>query len=161
MNLEKNFMNKLLFALYAILTLAAPALAFAYDASDCAEYVKETKNPAAYCQLTDDATPELEAWLEQLRAAPGPIQALEKEILAESACEPEGSCGIGGVVATDRIVLEQGNDSMGGGSRIRYFLTYSEGKMDSVAYTIDVEQAVDMRSDTSIRKIGKIQKFRD
>ena len=140
--------------------LSAPA-ASAYDASDCADYVKQKKYPAAYCQLTDDKSPELEAWLEQLRTVPGPIQALEKEILADSGCEPEGSCGIGGVVATDRIVLEQGNDSMGGGSRIRYFLTYSAGKMDSVVYTIDVEQAVDMMSDTAIRKIGKIRKFRD
>jgi hypothetical protein len=143
----------------ATLFLATPALA--YDQQDCADYVKEKKYPAAYCQLTDDKSPELEVWLEQLRAVPGPIQALEKKILAESGCEPESSCGIGGVVATDRIVLEQGNDSMGGGSRIRYFLSYSEGKMDSVVYTIDVEQAVDMQTETSIRKIGKVQKFED
>lgn len=149
---------KSLFTVTAML-LCAPA-AFAYDASDCAAYVKEKKYPASYCQLTDDKSPELEVWIEGLRKVKGPIQAMEKAILADSGCEDGRGCGIS-FSATDRIVLSQGNDSMGGGSRIRYFLTYSYNKMEDVVYTIDVEQAVDMQSDTSIRKIGKIQKFND
>ena len=133
---------------------------FAYDAKDCADYVKEKKYPASYCQLTDDKSPELPEWIESLRKVKGPILALEQRILADSGCEPGQSCGIS-FSESDRIVLSQGNDSMGGGSRIRYFLTYSYGKMEDVVYTIDVEQAVDMQTDTSIRKIGKIQKFID
>jgi hypothetical protein len=147
-------------ALY-ITSLALSTQAFAFDAKDCAKYVKEKKYPAAYCMLTDEKSPELATWLESLRAIPGPIQTLEKNILADIGCGPEDACGIDKVVAKNRIVLSQGNDSMGGGSRVRYFVYYSERKSEHVAYTIDVIQSVDMETETSIRKIGKIQRFND
>lgn len=152
-------MKKLNLAL--ILGALLSSSAFAYDQQDCADYVKEMNYPASYCLLTTEESPELETWLEQLRNVTGPIRSMEKALLEDAGCDSENSCGLSAITLENRIVLEQGNDSMGGGSRVRYFISLSQGKLDSVIYTVDVTQDFDMRSETSIRKVGKIQKFED
>lgn len=92
---------------------------------------------------------------------PGPILALEKKALKEEGCESENGCGILNLTDRDAIAIASGTDGQGSGGTMRCFVSFDHNNhTQHVVYTIDVRQDYDMESDTFVRRVTKVQKFR-